>query len=402
MNCKKFIRLFVVFAIVAVSAVMGLVCYYSIIVQDSYMVYSGQNVKFNLFGAKLSEVEGQIPASLNAKCGKNFNLSLFGIVPIKKIHVKELDKVKVTPCGTPFGVKFLADGVMVVDIKNVSCEDGEKSPAKEAGLKVGDVITSVDGKKVSSNNQLREIVSAGGGRVIHLKYQRDFKENQTKLKPQYSKSDEKWLAGLWVRDSSAGIGTLTFVTEDGIFGGLGHPICDVDTGNIMPLGSGEIVGAYINEVKQGTAGYPGEVCGTFSRDGSIGNVKINDDCGLFGKLTKPINSHEPVFIGLKQEAMIGKASIYSTLAGNIPKKYEIEIESIDLSHKTRNYVVKVTDKELLKSAGGIVQGMSGSPIIQSGKLIGAITHVFVNDPTRGYGVFAETMIEKSAKILNQS
>ncbi len=401
MNCKKFIRLFVVFAIFSASAIMGLVSYYSIIVQDNYMVYSGQNVKFNLFGARLSEVENQIPASSNAKCDKNFNLSLFGIVPIKKIHIKELDKVKVIPCGAPFGVKFLADGVMVVDIKNVSGQNGEKSPAKEAGLKVGDVITSVNGKKVSSNNQLREIVSTGGGRAINLKYQRDFKEHKTQLKPEYSNKDEKWLAGLWVRDSSAGIGTLTFFTESGIFGGLGHPICDVDTGNIMPLGSGEIVGACINEVKPGSAGCPGEVCGTFSGDGPIGNVKINDDCGLFGKLTKPICSHEPVLIGLKQEAMIGKASIYSTLAGNIPKKYEIEIESIDFSHKTRNYVLKITDKELLKSAGGIVQGMSGSPIIQNGKLIGAVTHVFVNDPTRGYGVFAETMVEKSAKIPNQ-
>ena len=401
MNCKKFMRLFIVVLIGMACVIMGFVSYYSAIVQDNYMVYSGQNVKFNLLGARLSEIKTELQANSNTKCDKNFDLSLFGVIPIKKVHVKELDKIKVIPCGAPFGVKFLTDGVMVVDIKNVSCKNGERSPAKEAGLKVGDVITSVDGKKVSSNSQLREIVSAGGGKVINLKYQRDFKEHKTQLKPEYSNSDEKWLAGLLVRDSSAGIGTLTFCTEGGVFGGLGHPICDVDTGNILPLGSGEIVGAHINEVKQGVAGCPGELCGTFSGDGTIGNVKINDDCGLFGKLTKPLNHHEPVLIGLKQEAVVGKANIYSTLAGNIPKKYEIEIESIDFSHKTKNYVLKITDKELLKTAGGIVQGMSGSPIIQNGKLIGAVTHVFVNDPTRGYGVFAETMIEKSAKIPNQ-
>lgn len=364
------------------------------------MIYSDQNIKPSWLGVDFSEIKSDMAISVDEKCNKEYKVSLFGIIPIKNIQVRELDKIKVTPCGTPFGVKLLTDGVMVIDIKDVSCNEGNRFPAKEAGLKVGDVITSVDGNKVSSNNELKELVSTSEGRLLRLKYKRNFEEYETKLKPAYSLKDEKWLAGLWVRDSSAGIGTITFCTENGIFGGLGHPICDVDTGNILPLGRGEIVSAYINDVKHGTSGLPGELCGIFSNSEAIGNVKINDECGLFGRLIKPIDIHEPVLIGLKQEVKIGKATIYSTIFGDVPQSYDIEIESIDFKQNNRNFVVRITDQKLLKKTGGIVQGMSGSPIIQNGKLIGAVTHVFVNDPTRGYGVFAETMIEKSNKLLN--
>lgn len=364
------------------------------------MVYSDQDIRSGWFGVKFSEIGNNASVSTDEKYNKQYKVTLFGIIPIKKIYVREIDKIKVVPCGTPFGVKLLTDGVMVIDVKDVFCENGSRSPAREAGLKIGDVITSVDGNKVSSNNELRELVSTGEGKLLRLKYKRNFEEHETKLKPAYSIKDDKWIAGLLVRDSSAGIGTITFCTENGIFGGLGHPICDVDTGNVLPLGCGEIVSAYINDVKHGNSGVPGELCGTFSNNEAIGNVKINDDCGLFGKLIKPIKVHEPVLIGLKQEVKIGKATIYSTIFGDVPQSYDIEIESIDFKQSNRNYVVRITDQKLLRKTGGIVQGMSGSPIIQNGKLIGAVTHVFVNDPTRGYGVFAETMIEKSKTLLN--
>ncbi len=400
MDLNKFIRSIIMSIIIVVTGVMGLVSYYSYSIQDTYMIYSDQNIKSNWFGVNVSEIKDDTVVGTDEKFNKEYRIDLFGVIPIKKIHVREIDKIKVVPCGTPFGVKLLTDGVMVIDIKNVSCDGENRSPAKEAGLKIGDVITSVDGNKVSSNSELKEFVSSGEGKFLYIKYKRNFEEYETKLKPAYSLKDEKWLAGLWVRDSSAGIGTITFCTENGIFGGLGHPICDVDTGNILPLGRGEIVSAYINDVKHGTSGSPGELCGIFSNNEAIGNVKINDNCGLFGKLIKPINIHEPVLIGLKQEVKIGKATIYSTIFGDVPQSYDIEIESIDFKQNNRNYVVRITDQKLLKKTGGIVQGMSGSPIIQNGKLIGAVTHVFVNDPTRGYGVFAETMIEKSNKLLN--
>ncbi len=397
---NRLLRSIIIFIIVLISGVMGIVSYYSYVIHDTYMVYSDQSIKSSWLGVKFKELENDGLYDSDEKYNKEYDVTLLGIIPIKKIYVREIDKIKVMPCGTPFGVKLLTDGVMVIDIKDVLCENEIKSPAKEAGLKIGDVITSVDGNKISSNSELKEVVSSSEGKLLRLKYKRNFEEYETKLKPAYSFKDDKWIAGLWVRDSSAGIGTITFCTEDGVFGGLGHPICDVDTGNILPLGRGEIVGAYINDIKHGTAGSPGELCGIFSNNESIGNVKINDDCGLFGRLIKPIKIHEPVLIGLKQEVKIGKATIYSTIFGDVPQSYDIEIESIDFKQNNRNYVVRITDQKLLKKTGGIVQGMSGSPILQNGKLVGAITHVFVNDPTRGYGVFAETMVEKSNQILN--
>ena len=394
---NKLLRSIIIFIIVLISGIMGTVGYYSYVIHDTYMIYSDQSIKSSWLGVKFKELKND---NLYSTDNKEYNVTLFGIIPIKKIYVREIDKIKVTPCGTPFGVKLLTDGVMVIDIKDVLCENEIKSPAKEAGLKIGDVITSVDGNKISSNSELKEVVSSSEGKSLRLKYKRNFEKYETKLKPAYSVKDDKWIAGLWVRDSSAGIGTITFCTENGVFGGLGHPICDVDTGNILPLGRGEIVDAYINDIKHGSAGSPGELCGIFSNNESIGNVKINDDCGLFGRLIKPIKIHEPVLIGLKQEVKTGKATIYSTIFGDVPQSYDIEIESIDFNQNNRNYVVRITDQKLLKKTGGIVQGMSGSPILQNGKLVGAITHVFINDPTRGYGVFAETMVEKSNQILN--
>lgn len=397
---NKFLKSIIIFISVLVSGIMGIVSYYSYVIHDTYMIYSDQNIKSSWLGVKFQELENDVLMNDDEKCNKEYSATFLGVIPIKKIYVKEIDKIKVNPCGTPFGVKLLTDGVMVIDIKDVFCENGVRSPAREAGLKMGDVITSVDGRKISSNSELRELVYSAEGKLLQLKYQRNFEEHETKLKPAYSLKDDKWIAGLWVRDSSAGIGTITFCTENGIFGGLGHPICDVDTGNILPLGRGEIVSAYINDIKHGTAGSPGELCGIFSNNESIGNVKINDECGLFGRLIKSINIYEPILIGLKQEVKVGKATIYSTIFGDVPQSYDIEIESIDFNQNSRNYVVRITDQRLLKKTGGIVQGMSGSPIIQNGKLVGAITHVFINDPTRGYGVFAETMIEKSNQILN--
>lgn len=397
---NKVLRLIIIFIIVLISGIMGMVSYYSYVIHDTYIIYSGQSIKSSWLGVKFKELENDGLYNADEKYNKEYNVTLLGVIPIKKIYVREIDKIKVIPCGTPFGVKLLTDGVMIINIRDVLCENEIKSPAKEAGLKIGDVITSVDGNKISSNSELKELVSSAEGKLLRLKYKRNFEEYETKLKPAYSSKDDKWIAGLWVRDSSAGIGTITFCTENGVFGGLGHPICDVDTGNILPLGRGEIVGAYINDIKHGTAGSPGELCGIFSNNESIGNVKINDDCGLFGRLIKPIKIHEPVLIGLKQEVKIGKATIYSTIFGDVPQSYDIEIESIDFNQNNRNYVVRITDQKLLKKTGGIVQGMSGSPILQNGKLVGAITHVFINDPTRGYGVFAETMVEKSNQILN--
>ena len=399
---KKICRIIFFNFFIIFSVILFLIVFYSYKIPNIYKIFIGQNIPFNFYGVKFSKINEEMPNLKNKskKFIENefYNAKLFNLIPIKNVVVKKYSKMYVVPCGVPFGVKFLTDGVMIVDTQEVCSLKGKKNPSKEAGLKKGDIIEFVNGKKVNSNDDLKKVVYNSKGETISLKYNRNFRQCETKLTPIFSSKENKWLTGLWVRDSSAGIGTVTFCTEEGIFGGLGHAVCDIDTGEKMPLGSGEIVEATINDVKQGTSGNPGELCGVFSKKTPIGNVKINSECGLYGKFYKPINPNKPVMIGFKQEAKIGRAYIYSTISGKEPKKYEIEIESINEASDYKNYVIKIVDEELLKATGGIVQGMSGSPIVQNEKLIGAVTHVFLNDPSRGYGVFAETMLEVSDEI----
>lgn len=393
---------FVVF--VVVFFLIFLTIYYFYTIPNEYKTFSKQKPQINAFGVELNKVESaDFSLIKNPKKfveNEYYEAKLFNLIPIKNVVVKRYKNKYIIPCGTPFGVKFLTDGVMVVDTQEISTSQGQKNPSKEAGIKKGDIIEFVNEEKVSSNSDLKDIVLNGKGEEIKLKYNRNFKQYETFLTPVFSPKENKWFTGLWVRDSSAGIGTTTFCTEDGIFGGLGHPVCDVDTGEKLPLGKGEIVKASISSIKKGICGSPGELCGRFVNKNAIGNATINNESGLYGKLYKKISPHKPVMIGFKNEVKPGKAKIFCTVEGENSKEYSILIESINKKAGSRNFVVKITDENLLKKTGGIVQGMSGSPIIQNGKFVGAITHVFLNDSTRGYGIFAETMLEVSDEVLN--
>ena len=205
---------------------------------------------------------------------------------------------------------------------------------------------------------------------------------------------------MWVRDSSAGIGTVTFYDEStGLFGGLGHPVCDVDTGGILPLSSGDVVDVNITGVRKSTEGNAGELQGIFVSDKACGTLYTNNQYGVFGALKNCPSPYSPIPMGLKQEIQLGEASILTTIDGDKPQEYSISIEKIDYrsDNSNKNMVIKITDEKLLSLTGGIVQGMSGSPIIQNGKLIGAVTHVFVNEPTKGYAIFCENMYEYGCK-----
>ncbi len=321
-----------------------------------------------------------------------------GVIPIKTVEVLEIETPSLIPCGEPFGIKLLTDGVMVVEVSSFQTGSGVKSPAVEAGIRAGDIIKTIDGIFVYTNSQIGEIISDSGGDSLTIEYSRDDIERTTNLDPLKSVADDCYKAGIWVRDSSAGIGTMTYynpITKE--FAGLGHPICDVDTGKIMPISSGEVVKVGISGVKKGEVGSPGELMGGFLSLNSAGSLEVNSKSGVFGHLYNFTPQNEALPIGLSQEIEIGKAYIYSTVLGTKPEKYEIEIDKINFSNKDKddckNLVITVTDKDLLDKTGGIVQGMSGSPIIQNGKIIGAVTHVFVKDPTRGYGIFIESMLE---------
>ena len=332
---------------------------------------------------------------------KQVTLSLFGAIPVKSVSVTEKEAPVLIPCGYPFGIKLLMDGVMVTELGAVTDISGNTScPAEDAGIVTGDIIKSANGEALVSNSRLQEIISQSGGREISLLVSRNDTEFTAQLRPVFSEKNNMWRGGMWVRDSIAGIGTMTFINkETGEFAGLGHPICDSDTGGLVPVYSGEAVPVEITEARRGEKGNPGELRGSFT-SGTYGILERNGSCGVFGRLNEESikklcgDSCEYV-MGYRQDITTGEAEILTTVSGKTPEKYKIEIESIDFNsgESTKNMVIRITDKRLLKKSGGIIQGMSGSPIIQNGRLVGAVTHVFVADPTRGYAVFADNMAE---------
>lgn len=295
--------------------------------------------------------------------------------------------------GMAFGVKFFTEGVLVVGLADINTFSGVLCPAREAGIQKGDIILSINGTPTTGATALRDTVAESGGEKLTLEIKRGKKTFKTTLYPALCGETNTYKGGLWVRDSTAGIGTVTYIKKDGSFAGLGHGICDSDTGALMPLGRAVVVDVEVKDVKMGKVGSPGELRGSFGKI-KRGVIEKNTETGVYGTIDDcSALLTTPMAVGKKGELREGKAFIYTTLDGNAPYKYEIEIEKIYKdAGKTKNFLIRVTDKGLLEKAGGIVQGMSGSPIIQKGKLVGAVTHVLINDPTRGYGIFIENML----------
>lgn len=310
---------------------------------------------------------------------------------------------KVIACGQPFGIKMLTEGIMVVRLSDVNGKT-DSCPAKNAGIHVGDIIISVGGEKITSNEDLSKAISSSNGETVEVVLKRNFDDKSSsgeeislKMTPEYCDSEKSYKTGMWVRDSSAGIGTITFYDPStGSFGGLGHPICDTDTGELMPLSSGEICGVSITGYKKGLNGVPGELKGRFLSGNEIGTATQNTNSGIFGSLDESPSENEEIEIADYDEIKTGKAEILTTISGSEPSKYSVNIEQVNKDDPDlKNLVIRVTDRDLLEETGGILQGMSGSPIIQNGKLIGAVTHVFVNNSSMGYGILAQTMISQS-------
>lgn len=398
---RKFARFLVAVIDIALLFTAGIFVAYSVRLPDNYYVSGDDSLKLSTrFRIDTFENE-KVIESLKSKVEKNNDskavLKLFGIIPIKEVSIKSVDSPVLVPGGNPFGIKLLSDGVMVIGVGDVKAESGAVSPSGDAGIKIGDVIISVNGQKVMTNAEIGNIISSSNGNPVDIIFKRDDVKMEVQLSPAYSVNDSCYRAGMYVRDSTAGIGTITFYDpQTDAFGGLGHPVCDVDTGEIIPLSSGEVVNVNINGVNKGEPGKPGELLGSFSSIFSVGDIQINNSCGLFGTLNSTPNLSSAIPLGMRQEIQTGEATILSTIEGSEPKEYKISIEKIDLKDDgAKNMVIRITDPELLSKTGGIVQGMSGSPIIQNGKLIGAVTHVFVNDPTKGYGIFCDKMYHYS-------
>ena len=327
----------------------------------------------------------------------NTQLSLGGVLPLKTVRTVVTDRPVVRVCGTPFGIKMFSDGALVVAFSDIETPHGRANPAKAAGLRLGDWIVRVGSESVHSNKELSAALQKVGGLAVEVTYQRDGVTGTTTMTP-IQDEDDRWKAGMWVRDSSAGVGTLTFVDENkGIFGGLGHPISDSDTGESIALRTGEIVPCTIVGHTKGKVGEPGELKGRFSSGLAIGTIRKNSACGIYGTVRQKFDG-EYMPVAFCQEVHTGPAEILTTIDGDTPARYAVDIERISYqaSGDKHNLVLRVTDPTLLEATGGIVQGMSGSPIIQDGKLVGAVTHVLVNDPTKGYGIFIENMLNAAA------
>ena len=298
------------------------------------------------------------------------------------------------PGGYPFGVKFTTQGVLVVGFRDITSGKGSANPAKDAGIKPKDIIIAVDGVSVESATDLAAHIRQRGGSPIKLTCRRGQDTKEVTFTPVQDENGE-WRSGLYVRDSGAGIGTLTYIDPESMtFGGLGHGICDVDTGELMPVRNGSVVQVTVSGIKQGSAGNPGEIKGYFHAE-KIGSLRKNCGCGVFGTLASlPLPTRQQAIpLGRREDVHVGEAEILCTLSSNERQSYRVMLSAIDRDAQgSKCFSIQVTDPALLAESGGIIQGMSGSPVIQDGKLIGAVTHVLIADPARGYGIFIDNML----------
>ena len=360
---RIFFKCVFILALLLDTAVFGAVIYLNGSISDNYKIKKGDGLTFNTAVPITAEYEG-LKLSQTGKTeqiGEEFDVKLkaFGIIPFSTVNVEVVDELHVSVLGTPFGMKLYTDGVLVIDITTVETVSGIISPGEDAGVKKGDYILSADGKQVLTNEELSAAVAASGGNRIKLVIKRGGTQKTVYVTPALSKETNSYRIGLWVRDSSAGIGTLTFYSPaTGIVCGLGHGVCDEDTGDLLELKNGEIVSAEIVSVEKGSSGSPGQLKGRFTY-GTIGKIDCNSEKGVYSVLKGKLGFSRLTETALKQEVRDGDAQIFCTVDGREPQLYSCRIKKRSSAYlsATQNMTVTVTDPELLKLTGGIVQGM---------------------------------------------
>ncbi len=376
---------------------------------ENYRMSVGQRYAVNVGAAALSSQDERLTLSQNTLVAREegeteVTVNLFGLLPIGRMRVTAGSERRLMPGGAAVGVALATKGVLIIGVSDVS----GKSPAQSAGLKAGDVIETVNGQTVTSSQHLVDLISGSGGLPLQLTYQRDGTNKSVSLKPVLDSASGQYRMGAWVRDSTAGVGTLSWYDpENDAYGALGHAINDSDTGKLLPIRTGALLRADIVDIKKGQKGQPGELRGSFLRDQTVlGSIEENTSLGIFGFLSSPyVNPLYPegLPMGFQETVQPGPATILSTIDGEGIKEYAVEIvqASRQMTPSPKSMVLKVTDPELLAKTGGIVQGMSGSPILQNGRIVGAVTHVFVDDPTHGYGLYIEWMLN-AAQAMDQA
>ena len=398
---KKLILIFVLFFV------------YSYIVSidnipENIIIFKGEDINIDtLWGINIKSNTTLIETSSNINTGEfdkagqeTLTVSLFDKINLKTIDVSVLEDVEVIPNGEIVGIKLYTSGVLVVGTSSIEGIDGQiYKPFEGTGILEGDSIIEVNGNIINNTQELVNSINKSNGQEIEVKFVRNSEEKTCKITPVKNKQEE-YKIGLWVRDSAGGVGTVTFYNEESkSFAALGHAITDIDTGEIINTSSGEIDDVNIVSIVKGEKEEPGKVQGTIINGSTIGNIYKNCGFGIYGTVENlnnlNINYNRRVKVASRQEIELGKATFLSGIDGQV-KEYELEIEKIysNNNEDNKSMLIKITDEELLEKTGGIIQGMSGSPIIQNGKFIGAITHVFVKEPQVGYAVFGDMMLNE--------
>lgn len=394
---KKAIRIIDGIFALCLIIIYSFIVFGNIVLPDKIEAYSTKKIEYKSVYSVENNSSYLVDYQNNSKVSPVENdIKLLGIIPVKTTSIIQSKPKKVSVSGESFGIKLYTDGVIIVGIRGVETDKGKCNPAKEAGLEKGDIIIEINGKKVYSADSVTDILNDNNGNDYKITVKRNGNYKEFLLKPAYSSSQGCYKVGLWVRDSTAGVGTITYYDKsNNTVSALGHPITDVDTNEIMPILDGEAVRATVTKIYKSKAGEAGSLCCEFTND-IIGTLKKNCQSGIYGKYTCTLKNTYEYEVASPNEIVRGPVQILCTIDSGKAKFYNAQISRISYreNKKGKNMVVKITDERLLEKTGGIVQGMSGSPIIQNGKLVGALTHVIVDSPEKGYAIFAQDMVDE--------
>ena len=382
-------------------------------IPDKITIFEGENISLKtIFGITVDAKNEVLETAANTgektihKVGsESLSVSLFDKLFLKSVDVSVLPRTTVIPVGNIAGVKLYTNGVLVVGMSEIEGEDSKTyKPYENTGIEEGDTIVKINDNLVNSTDDLIEKVNMSNGEKVEIEYIHDEETKECSITP-VKTNKEEYKLGLWVRDSAAGVGTVTFYEPSTqSFGALGHGITDIDTGDLLNIASGEFVTAKVLNIKKGEDGNPGKIQGTVEEQETIGEITKNTEFGIYGKIqdlsSLNIDTSKEMEVAMREEIKTGKATILCSLDNQTVKEYEIEITKIyrDNNYNNKSMEIKVTDDELIEKTGGIIQGMSGSPIIQNGKFVGAVTHVLVNSSTEGYGIFGDLMLKQSKEV----
>ena len=381
-------------------------------IPDKLVLFEGENINIKkLFGISIKQENEEIlETSSNSVTAedvgkKELEVSLFDKVKLKTVEVNTLPKTTVIPVGNIAGLKLYTNGVLVVGMSEIEGKDNKKyKPYENSQIQEGDTIIQINENIINSTQDLIDEVNNSKGENVNIKYIHEEETKECSIEPVQA-YDNQYKLGLWVRDSAAGVGTVTFYEpETKSFGALGHGITDIDTQQLINIASGEFVTTRILDIEKGEEGIPGRIQGTVENQANIGTIYKNTKFGIYGIVDNisslNIDTSKEMELALRDEIQTGKATILCSLDNRNVQEYEIEIEKIfkENNYDNKSMKIKITDPKLIEKTGGIIQGMSGSPIIQNGKFVGAVTHVLVNDPTQGYGVFGDIMLKQIKQI----